>query len=86
MQLSRGTRVRLIGSVQELKRLCERPAPGAGDSVRWNDQMSQWAGEACTVVRMGDAEHANYVLQREATPGSRPFSFPYDALSLEGAA
>jgi len=80
--LRKGVRVRVVDGLDELRRLCDRPAPGADESVSWNDDMAAWAGSVCTVVRTGDAAHKNYILRREGEQGERTFSFPYDAVLL----
>lgn len=81
-ELPKGTRVRVLNDSDELRRLCERPPPGAEESVKWVDDMQAWVGAVCTVLRRGDADHKNYVLVREDAPGERTFCFPYDALFL----
>jgi len=80
--LPKGTRVRILNDSEELRRLCERPPPGAEESVKWVSDMQAWVGAVCTVLRQGDENHKNYVLVREDAPGDRTFCFPYDALLL----
>eukprot|EP00928_Gymnodinium_smaydae_P032461 TRINITY_DN23503_c0_g1_i1.p1 TRINITY_DN23503_c0_g1~~TRINITY_DN23503_c0_g1_i1.p1 ORF type:complete len:377 (-),score=53.67 TRINITY_DN23503_c0_g1_i1:202-1233(-) len=89
--LPEGTRVRLLDSATELKRLCERPPLGARAKVGWNNQMASFAGQTCKVVRTGEQKHSNYVLKldmgdqgddSDSDGGQRTFSFPYDALYL----
>jgi len=84
-QLPQGTQVRVIDDVHELRGLCERPAPGAEDSVRWVEEMADWAGAPCVVDSMGVETHKNYTLRREALPSGQTFSFPYNALILMGS-
>jgi len=80
--LPKGSRVRALDDAGELQRLCERPPAEAEAKVGWNAEMLGFAGKVCTVQRVGDASHKNYILRREAPPAGRDFSFPYDALFL----
>ena len=80
--LPRGARVKVVDDAGELHRLCERPPPFAESKVGWNAEMLGFAGKVCTVQRLGDASHKNYLLRRVAPPAGRDFAFPYDALFL----
>jgi len=80
--LPKGSRVKVIDDACELQRLCSRIPPEAEEKVGWNAEMLGFAGKICTVQRVGDKSHRNYVLRREAPPAGRDFSFPYDALFL----
>lgn len=82
--LPEDTRVKVVDDADELEKLCERPPPGAQAKVSWNPEMATFAGQVCVVKEMGEASHLNYILQREVAPTGRPYSFPYDALSLLG--
>lgn len=82
-KLPRGTRVQVIANVEELRRLCERCAPGARTAVKFNPQMGSWAGQICTVQRNGGSLTRGYTLSLEDSSGGREFQFPYDALLLE---
>mmetsp|Transcript_38289 Transcript_38289/g.97150 ORF Transcript_38289/g.97150 Transcript_38289/m.97150 type:complete len:237 (-) Transcript_38289:104-814(-) len=81
-ELAKGTRVRVVDDAGELQRLCERPPADAEAKVGWNAEMLGFAGKVCTVQRVGDASHRNYILRRESLPSGRDFSFPFDALFL----
>jgi len=78
--LTQGTRVRLIDDPAELQRLCKRPAPGARDKVGWVADMASFAGQYCTVEKLGDNTHMNYCVRLEAAPEERGYSFPFDTV------
>lgn len=80
--LPKSSRVKVLDDACELQRLCERPPPDGEAKVGWNAEMIGFAGKICTVQRVGDASHKNYILRRESGPPGRDFSFPYDALFL----
>jgi len=81
-KLPRGTRVKVVDSIDDLRRLCERAAPGAREAVEWSPDMSSWAGAVCTVKRTGRRCMKDYILKREASPIQQTFQFPFDALFL----
>jgi len=82
-KLSIGTRVKVMDNVDELMRLCKRPAPGAQGPVKWLSSMSSWAGAVCVVRNMGVSETKGYRLELEAD-SSDSYIFPFDALILLG--
>lgn len=81
-ELPKGTRVKVVDDASELHKLCERPPAGAEAKVGWNAEMLGFAGKICTVQRVGESSHRNYILRRESPPTGRDFSFPYDACFL----
>lgn len=82
VKLPRGTRVKVVDSAEELRRLCELPAPGAAEAVEWNPDMASWAGAVCTVKRRGRQCMKDYLLHREASGADHSFQFPFNALFL----
>ena len=69
-----GRSVMVIDDAEELERLCNRPAPGADDSVGWNEDMADMAGESLTIAECHEGtcgygfEDAEYTAERKACP------------------
>jgi len=80
-RLPRGARVKVMANVEELRRLCERPAPGARTAVEFNSDMGSWAGKTCIVQKRSGRISKGYALKLEGGSG-RTFLFPFNALLL----
>lgn len=79
--LPEGRRVRVVGTLAEVRRLCERPAPGSRCAVKWNEDMQHFVGRSC-VVQKSNASQKSYVLRLEEDPRDRTFLFPFTVLAL----
>eukprot|EP00041_Stephanoeca_diplocostata_P004796 m.50295 g.50295 ORF g.50295 m.50295 type:complete len:242 (+) comp15371_c0_seq6:373-1098(+) len=75
-----GTRVRTLGDVDELRRLCSTNAPGAAHSVKWAIGMVELVGCELEVLE-ADVEFAAYNLARTGTTDGT-WWFPFSAVIL----
>ena len=66
--------IRIINNVDEFRRLCERPAPGADRFVDWVEDMEELAGEEFTVEGLDEDDRA-YNIEAH-------FRVPFDACIL----
>jgi hypothetical protein len=73
-----GTKVRVLEDANELRRLCERPAPGADKAVNWATSMMYCVGLVGSVSRTGTSAFKAYGIV--FAPGNISFSFPFDTL------
>ncbi|KAH8094268.1 hypothetical protein JL720_4262 [Aureococcus anophagefferens] len=77
------SRVRIIDDLDEVERLCERPAPGAEEHVGWCDEMDDFVGQECLVVDQDEEGMGGYgVLPFYDTDGPEVQWFPFDACVL----
>jgi hypothetical protein len=63
----------IIDDLDELKRLCSRPAPGAAEGVGWNQLMSVLLGEEFTVQDVSERLRSYEVCTDEGDDSSVPF-------------
>jgi len=83
-ELTIGAKVRVLGNVAALKRLCLR-APhdfAEGDEVGWDESMASFAGQDARVVSC-DAEAGSYELAPHLISNPEPedaWSFPFDCV------
>ena len=66
--------IRIINNVDEFRRLCERPAPGADRFVDWVEDMEDLAGQAFTVEGLDEDDRAYNI--------NAHFRVPFDACIL----
>jgi hypothetical protein len=77
------SKVRIIDDLDEVERLCERPAPGAESHVGWSEEMEDFVGQECRVVDQDEEELGSYaVLANHETDGPEVQWFPFDACVL----
>lgn len=79
-ELQLGTRVQVVGAVEEVKARCSSPAPGASQAVKWNDDMAQLVGKPCTVVKNIQSTKSYSLRLMEGSDAS--FLFPYNTVAL----
>ena len=60
--------IRIINNVDEFRRLCERPAPGADRFVDWVEEMEELAGQAFTVEGLDEDDRAYNILAHYRVP------------------
>jgi len=72
-----GDPVRVIPSLQKLRELCKRPAPGSSECVGWTHGMEQLAGCLCLVHDLDADACAAQVEEHE-----HGYILPFDALLL----
>ena len=74
--LREGARVRVLNDVDEVKRLCDRPAPGTSKACGFVPNMAGFCGDIHTVKRSNEASKSYNI------GDSSRYSFPFDALIL----
>lgn len=70
--------VRIIDDLDDLRRLCARPAPGAAECVGWNPGMADLRGEEFTVQDVSERLRSYEVCTDEGDD----YSIPFDACIL----